>query len=66
MGKAMSSEQLILGGLCMSRQDWDELDEPSRLELLQVLIDTCPPHVDDHAYESYEVVIAAPAASPAA
>jgi hypothetical protein len=66
MGKEIANEQLVLGGLCMSRQEWDEMDEPSRLELLQVLIDTSPPHVDDHAYESYEVVIAAPAASSAA
>ena len=65
MGKATGNE-LVLGGLCMSRQEWNEMDEPSRLELLQVLIDTCPPHVDRHAYESYEVVIAPVAASSAA
>ncbi|HWN68912.1 MAG TPA: hypothetical protein VNM90_14840 [Haliangium sp.] len=65
MGKATGNE-LVLGGLCMSRQEWDEMDEPSRLELLQVLIDTSPPHVDDHAYESYQLVIAPVAASSAA
>jgi hypothetical protein len=57
MGKAIANE-LILGGLCMSRQEWDEMDEPSRLELLQVLIETSPPCVDDDAYESYELVVA--------
>lgn len=56
MGKAMANE-LILGGLCMSRQEWDEMDEPSRLELLQVLVETSPPRVDDDAYESYELVV---------
>jgi hypothetical protein len=65
MGKATANE-LVLGGLCMSRQEWDEMDEPSRLELLRVLVDTSPPHLDDHAYESYEVVIGPPAASSAA
>jgi hypothetical protein len=65
MGKAFGNE-LVLGGLCMSRQEWDEMDETSRLELLKVLIDTSPPHVDDHAYESYEVVIAPLATSSAA
>lgn len=65
MGKATGNARLILAGLCMSQQEWDEMDEPSRLELLQVLIDTSPPHVDDQAYESYELVIA-PAASAAA
>ena len=58
MGKAIANE-LILGGLCMSRHEWDELDEPSRLEFLQVLIETSPPRVDDDAYESYELVVAA-------
>lgn len=56
MGKAIANE-LILGGLCMSRQEWDEMDEPSRLELLRVLIETSPPRVDDDAYESYELVV---------
>jgi hypothetical protein len=56
MGKAIVNE-LILGGLCMTRQEWDEMDEPSRLELLQVLVETSPPRVDDDAYESYELVV---------
>jgi hypothetical protein len=56
MGKAIANE-LILGGLCMSRLEWDEMDEPSRLELLQVLVETSPPRVDDDAYESYELVV---------
>ena len=62
MGKAIANE-LILGGLCMSRQEWDEMDEPSRIELLQVLIETSPPRVDGGAYESYELVVGS--ASPA-
>jgi hypothetical protein len=65
MGKATAND-LVLGGLCMSRQEWDDMDEPARIELLQVLIETSPPHVDDHAYESYELAITPQPALPAA
>lgn len=54
----ISGDDLVLAGLCMSRQEWNELDELSRSELLQALAESSPPGWDDHAYESYELVIA--------
>jgi len=50
-----SGGAVTLGGLCMSRQEWHQLDERFRLEYLRALIETSPPRADEWAYESYEV-----------
>ncbi|ACY17651.1 hypothetical protein Hoch_5163 [Haliangium ochraceum DSM 14365] len=48
------AEDVLLGGFCLSRSEWEEMDEPSRIEILQVFADPVQP--DD--YDSYELIIA--------
>lgn len=49
--------EMTFAGFRMSEQEWLELDEHSRLQYLQVIIETSPPRADEWAYESYEVSI---------
>ena len=61
MGKAIAHD-LTLAGLCMSQEEWLDLDERLRLELLQILFATSPssaysPASRDSSYDSYELTV---------
>ncbi|GAB4510106.1 MAG: hypothetical protein Tsb0020_27060 [Haliangiales bacterium] len=62
MGKAIAHD-LTLAGLCMSQEEWLDMDEHLRLELLQILFATSPtgaaysPAANDSSYDSYELTV---------
>lgn len=54
---AKTEREVIIGGLRMSRKEWQELDERFRAQYLQAFVETSPPRADEWAYESYELYI---------
>ena len=52
--------ELTFAGFRMSQREWFEMDERSRLQYLQVFVETSPPRADGWVYESYEISIDSP------
>ncbi len=48
---------LSIAGLCLSRKEWINMEESSRLLYLQAFIETSPPGADQGQYEAYELSI---------
>ncbi|WP_428267578.1 hypothetical protein [Haliangium sp.] len=59
MGQVITTD-VLMGGFQMSHQEWIDMEEPLRLALLQVFVETSSPQAAGDAYDSYEIVIDLP------